>query len=89
LQMLKRPSTTFRNCYCVKMELLIYLSKLFVTGADIAEAKRLEGVNKPELLPKEFTTVIDVAGFLSAGQVSSYSLGIIFVWGAPFNLRIA
>lgn len=39
----------------------------------MAEAKRLEGVNKPELLPKEFTTVIDVAGFLSAGQVSRYS----------------
>lgn len=30
---------------------------------------RLEGVNRPELLPKDFTTVIDVAGFLSDGQV--------------------
>ncbi|CAL8468422.1 g7962 [Coccomyxa elongata] len=29
---------------------------------------RLEGVNKPELLPDSFTTVIDVAGFLTPGE---------------------
>lgn len=33
----------------------------------MAEAAKV-GVNKPELLPKDFTTVIDVAGFLSDGQ---------------------
>jgi hypothetical protein len=31
--------------------------------------KGFEGANNPELLPKEYTTVIDVAGFLSQGQV--------------------
>lgn len=39
---------------------------LSFTGVCTAEAK--VGVNKPELLPKEFTPVIDVAGFLSDGQ---------------------
>ncbi|WOL10697.1 thylakoid lumenal 15.0 kDa protein 2, chloroplastic isoform X1 [Canna indica] len=35
-------------------------------GHDIADAK--VGVNRPEMLPKEFSPVIDVAGFLSASQ---------------------
>ncbi|CAN4118901.1 unnamed protein product [Withania somnifera] len=39
---------------------------LSLTGVGVAEGKA--GVNKPELLPKEFTPVIDVAGFLSDGQ---------------------
>jgi hypothetical protein len=30
---------------------------------------RPEGVNRPDLLPKEFTTVIDVAGFLTPSEV--------------------
>lgn len=42
------------------------LNAIFLPGAHA----RLEGVNKPELLPDTFTTVIDVAGFLTPGEVS-------------------
>ena len=38
------------------------------TGA----SARLEGVSKPELLPKQYTPVIDVAGFLTEGEVSKF-----------------
>lgn len=50
----------------VSLSLVLYLGG----GTDLAMAKRLEVANNPELLPKEYTTVIDVAGFLSQGQES-------------------
>ncbi|CAA7390820.1 unnamed protein product [Spirodela intermedia] len=49
----------------------VLLSGAVVLGVSLSGLGDVEakvGVNKPELLPKEYTPVIDVAGFLSAGQ---------------------
>ncbi|XP_002968784.2 thylakoid lumenal 15.0 kDa protein 2, chloroplastic [Selaginella moellendorffii] len=43
------------------------LSVALSSGPTLLQA-RPEGVNKPELLPRSYTPVIDVAGFLSEGQ---------------------
>ncbi|KAK3243731.1 hypothetical protein CYMTET_46628 [Cymbomonas tetramitiformis] len=40
---------------------------LTLGSANVAQA-RLEGVNNPDLLPAEFTTVIDVSGVLTSGE---------------------
>lgn len=45
----------------------VALAATMLLGAPGAHA-RLEGVNKPELLPEQFTPVIDVAGFLTPGE---------------------
>jgi hypothetical protein len=46
---------------------------LFIAGADMAKAKRLEGINKPEVLPKDFTAIIDAIGLLLNRQYGSDS----------------
>ncbi|XP_059463419.1 thylakoid lumenal 15.0 kDa protein 2, chloroplastic [Corylus avellana] len=63
-------STKFSNWVRLKSLNLVLSGALTLglslSGVGVAEAK--VGVNKPELLPKEFSPVIDVAGFLSDGQ---------------------
>ena len=39
-----------------------------MNGTAIMAEARLEGVNKPELLPKQYTPLIDVADFLTSGE---------------------
>ena len=65
------------DSFCLKP--FLNVSKTFsgdkrASGFAVAHA-RPEGVNKPDLLPKgDFTTVIDVAGFLTDGEVQSLFL---------------
>lgn len=60
---------------------------LSLTGVGYAEAK--VGVSKPELLPKEFTPVIDVAGFLSDGQEKRIAQEIVDIEkDTGFKLRV-
>lgn len=51
--------------------------RTYAGAVGFAEAK--VGVNKPELLPKEYTPVIDVAGFLSDGQVRVRACVFVYV----------
>ncbi|KAL8094773.1 thylakoid lumenal 15.0 kDa protein 2, chloroplastic [Apium graveolens] len=60
---------------------------LSLSGVGFAEAK--VGVNKPELLPKDFTPVIDVAGFLSEGQENRIAQEITAIEkDTGFKLRV-
>ncbi|KAL1813222.1 hypothetical protein ACET3Z_023287 [Daucus carota] len=60
---------------------------LSLSGVGYAEAK--VGVNKPELLPKNFTPVIDVAGFLSEGQENRIAQEITAIEkDTGFKLRV-
>jgi len=49
---------------------------LALTAAVGPASARLEGVNRPELLPQEYTPVIDVAGFLTEGEIKRLSLEV-------------
>eukprot|EP00210_Caulerpa_lentillifera_P005035 g4809.t1 len=46
---------------------------LSILSSGLPAAARLESVNRPELLPTEQTTVIDVAGFLTSSEESKLS----------------
>nr|XP_048321458.1 thylakoid lumenal 15.0 kDa protein 2, chloroplastic isoform X2 [Ziziphus jujuba var. spinosa] len=61
-----KPSKWIRDFGSKSLSLA--LSGAITFGFSLAVLAAKEGVNKPELLPKEFSPVIDVAGFLSDGQ---------------------
>lgn len=71
------------SCVALLSHLLTPCLHSLSTGMLPAEA-RPAGVNRPELLPKRFTPVIDVAGFLSEGQVSRFLAQGLFNWSVLY-----
>lgn len=58
------------NRYILANAVIVGTLSLSISLCGLGGAYAKEGVNKPELLPLEFTPLIDVAGFLSPGQES-------------------
>lgn len=58
------------NRYILANAVIVGTLSLSISFCGFGGAYAKEGVNKPELLPLEFTPLIDVAGFLSPGQES-------------------
>ncbi|KAI5077619.1 hypothetical protein GOP47_0007443 [Adiantum capillus-veneris] len=62
-----KDDSGFGHSVCKASVVAAVALSIAFNGIDIAQA-RPQGVNRPELLPKTFTPVIDAAGFLSEGQ---------------------
>lgn len=68
-----RDVATTRRTFCDKairciIPMVSGISSVFLVEGEVQAAHR-EGVNRPELLPSQFTTVIDLEKFLATGEV--------------------